>query len=267
MLNDNQVHRALFTLPSIRQSTETVPAVQVLPTQKTVTGDKEVDAVIWLREVINTGQQGAIAVALDASKKIKTPLKEIEARYVEHVKRSSGGNPFAVMFSFGFSDLEGLAAKALETAALASEAHARFPGETIWEDTPAEQFCGRALKRCKGFKDYINNDKAEVAKRFHKHAGLMPNTLSDCLHEIEYWNRLQELRNAAGEWGDGMHEAIAREWFVEELLTVIPPRSLEEAMQVLDYADSAESIEHDQLIAIARNLISVPKGVSHANEA
>lgn len=256
MLTDNQAHRALFTLPPIRPSAETAPAVQVLPEQKVVTGDKEVDAVIWLREVIKTGQAGPIAMALEAAKKIKTPIKEIEKRYVDHVKRSSGGNPFAVMFSFGFGDLEGLAKASLEKAALAAEAQARFDGETIFEDTPAEQFCEKALKRCKGFKDYIDNDKAEVAKRFRKRADLMPHTLDDCLHEIAYWDRLYVLRHAAGEWGDGMHEAIARDWFVQGLLSEIKPRNQDEALRVLDYARGAESIEHDDLVAIARNLIT-----------
>ena len=91
MLTDNLAHRALFTLPPIRPSAETAPAIQALPEQKVVTGDKEVDAVLWLREVIKTGQAGPIATALDAAAKIKTPLKEIEQRYVDYVKRSSGG--------------------------------------------------------------------------------------------------------------------------------------------------------------------------------
>ena len=37
-LTDNLAHRALFTVPPIRRSAETAPAVQVLPEQKVVTG-------------------------------------------------------------------------------------------------------------------------------------------------------------------------------------------------------------------------------------
>lgn len=107
MLTDNLAHRALFTLPPIRPSAESAPAVRTLPEQKVVTGDKEVDAVLWLRDVIKTGQAGAVTTALEAAKKIKTPLKEIEQRYVDYVKRTSGNNPFAVMFSFGFATLRG----------------------------------------------------------------------------------------------------------------------------------------------------------------
>jgi len=256
LLNNNATHRALFVLPPIRVSAETAPAVQALPEQKIVTGDKELDAVLWLREVIRTGQPGPIATALEAAKKIRTPLKDLDKRYSDYLMKESGNNPLAAVFgSFGFTDLEGLAKGSLKTAALAAEANARFEGECLWEDTPAEQFCEKALKRCKGFKSYFENDRAEVAKRFRKYVDLMPHTLSDCLHEIAYWRHLQELRSASGEWGDGQHEAIAREWFVEGLLAVIPPRTAEEAEQVLNYADQAESIEHDQLVAIARNLI------------
>jgi hypothetical protein len=255
MLKDNEIHRVIFTLPPIGLSAETLPGVQALPSQQRVTGDKEVDAIIWLREVVKTGQPGLIAAALEAAKKIKTPMKDLEKRYSNFLHNANPGNFFATFGAIGFGDLERLAATSIEKHQLKVEAQARFPGETIWSDTPAEQFCERALKRCKGFKDYINNDKLEVAKRFHKYADHMPHTLADCLHELTFWQDLSKLRSASGEWGDGQHEAIAREWFVEELLAVIPPRDANEAEQVLDYAAYRESIEHDQLIAIARNLI------------
>ncbi|MFC0668924.1 hypothetical protein ACFSKY_07860 [Azotobacter chroococcum] len=43
---DNEQHRALFSLPPIRESAETLPAVPELPPQEVITGDKEVDAVL-----------------------------------------------------------------------------------------------------------------------------------------------------------------------------------------------------------------------------
>ena len=53
-----------------------------------------------------------------------------------------------------------------------------------------------------------------------------------------------------------MHAAIARDWFVQGLLSEIKPRDQGEALRVLDYAAQAESIEHGDLVAIARNLIA-----------
>jgi hypothetical protein len=74
----------------------------------------------------------------------------------------------------GFGELERLAARSVETVRLLVDANARFPGETIWSDTPVEQFCERALKRCKVFKRYIGYDKAEVEQRFRKYTEHMP---------------------------------------------------------------------------------------------
>lgn len=256
-MNDNLAHRAMFALPPTRASIETAPAVQTLPVQKTVTGDKQVDAVLWLREVIATGQAGPIATALEAAKKIKTPRAELEKRYRDHLTRISGGNPFAALGSFGFGDLDSLAKRSIEQRTLQVEASARFEGESIWQNTPAEKFCEKALNHCKGFKDYIDYDRAEVSKRFRKNADVMPHTLLDCLHELSYWSHLSRLRNASGEWGDGMHEAIAREWFVLKLLAEIAPRDLAEAEKVLDYAGNHEALDHDEVIAIARNLLKL----------
>ncbi|PYD05897.1 hypothetical protein DND90_21355 [Pseudomonas syringae pv. maculicola] len=253
---DNLIHRALFTLPPITGSQVTTPAVQALPEQKTVTGDMELDAVLWLREVILTGQPGPISTAIEAAKKIKTPLKELDKRYSNYLTHNSGGNLFVAVFgSFGFTDLEGLAKRSIEKANLVTEARGRFEGELIWEDTAAEQFCAMALKRCKGFKNYIDYDVTEAHKRFRKHDDLMPNTLDDCMHEIAYWEKLQRLRSAIGECGDGQHQAIARQWFVVGLLAEIKPRDKAEALRTLDYAEQSDGVGHDELIKIFRNLL------------
>ncbi|MDH1448283.1 hypothetical protein [Aeromonas caviae] len=49
---DNPRHRAMFTLPPRPSSRETLPTVPELPPQRVVTGDKEIDALLWLRQVI-----------------------------------------------------------------------------------------------------------------------------------------------------------------------------------------------------------------------
>ena len=53
----------MFTLPALQMSAETLPAAQELPPQQVVTGDKEIDALIWLRQVIETGDPGRIAAS------------------------------------------------------------------------------------------------------------------------------------------------------------------------------------------------------------
>ncbi|RPO09519.1 hypothetical protein [Pseudomonas aeruginosa] len=64
---DNAKHRELFSLPPIRESEETLPSVPELPPQENVTGDREVDAVLWLRKVISTGEASLISTALEAA--------------------------------------------------------------------------------------------------------------------------------------------------------------------------------------------------------
>ena len=52
LFTDNPRHRAMFTLPPRPSSRETLPTVPELPPQRVVTGDKEIDALLWLRQVI-----------------------------------------------------------------------------------------------------------------------------------------------------------------------------------------------------------------------
>ena len=141
---DNEKHRVLFSLPPIRESKQTLPAVPELPPQRTVTGDKEVDAVLWLRQLIGTGQAALIEKAFQAAKKIKTPLKELEKRYRDWLTTNQPGNLFAAFSSFDFADLEGLAKKSIQKAARQHEARSRF-GDDLFAETPAESFCITAL--------------------------------------------------------------------------------------------------------------------------
>ena len=81
LFTDNTRHRAMFTLPPLQSSGETLPAVQELPPQEVVTGDKEIDALLWLRLVIETGEPARIAQAKEAAGRITTPPGELEQRY------------------------------------------------------------------------------------------------------------------------------------------------------------------------------------------
>jgi hypothetical protein len=76
-------------------------------------------------------------------------------------------------------------------------------GEFICEETPAELFCAKTLHRVKGgSRSILNYDRQATAKRFKAKPDLMPNTLADCLHELNYWNELYLLRKACGECGE-----------------------------------------------------------------
>lgn len=248
-------HHLLFVLPPVQASPAEVPAVQALPAQQAVTGDQELDALLWLREVIKSGQPGPINTALEAAKRIKTPLRTLAERYAKYLVHSTGNTLAGVFGSFGLDDLEGLAQKSIANAQRKTEAEARFPGGTIWNDTPAEVFCIRALYRMKGAKDLIDMDRAKAAARFKQYPEQLPSTLDACLQELQYWNQLYWLRQSVGECGDGAPETTAREWFAYDLLAEITPRSFEESIRVMDWLD-----EQDKEVETAtyRNLMSHP---------
>lgn len=251
-------HSALFSLPPIQLSDGTAIAVPAMPAQKVVTGDVEVDAVLWLREVICTGQADLIAKARQAAAKIKTPLKDIEKRYTEYLARAHPGNFAAVFSSFGFADLEGLADRAIERATRQREARARF-GDAIFDDTPAEQFCVDALKRVRKGKREWGLDAAQVDKRFDARPDQRPATLTDCVAELTYWRELYWLRHAVGDCGDTSDQVSARDDYVFRMLSRIPPRDVDEAVMVFHYLTSNDGMDRVHTGAIILNLIGAPE--------
>ncbi|MEB0076827.1 hypothetical protein QN386_24960 [Pseudomonas sp. CCI3.2] len=252
---DNEAHRALFTLPPITASQETLPSVAELPPQQRVTGDKEVDAVLWLRSIINTGQAALIERAIEAAKKIKTPPDVLEKRYRAHLAATNPDNLFAALSSFGFADLESLSRHAINEQRQRLEGVARF-GDSLMDDTDAEAFCIDALRRLKASGPLDDLDKGEVAARFNAHPELIPHTLADCLHELDYWSRLYSLRNAVDRYSsDGPQEATARDWFVFGLLAEIRPRDKTEALAVFRYLVASDRGDMEEGEAIMLNLI------------
>lgn len=255
LFKDNPAHRAMFTLPQEQKATNTQPATLELPPQQVVTGDNEVDALLWLRAVISTGQAGLIERAMEASKRIKTPFKELEKRYYDYLHVSQPGNFFATFGAIGFADLESLAKKSIIKEQRRCEAIARF-GDAIFDDTRAEAFCIEMLRGLDPRKDVIGYDKHEAAERFKQCPEYLPNTLADCLHELDYWSQLYRLRNAYDSYYDTSPESSAREWFIFGLLAEIRPRNRDEAKAVLKYMRDHERSDMDESDDIIDNLLT-----------
>ncbi len=254
---DNPRHRELFTLPVVQSSTSTALAVPTLPPESPVTGDKEIDAVLWLREVIKTGQADLIEKAMLAAKRIKTPLKDLEKRYTAYLIANSGGSWVAALGSFGFADLEALGHGATKKLTRKNEALARFGNiDTLFSNTPAEQFAIDALAGLKPSKGLGYLDDAQVDARFNEHPDLMPNTLSDCLYELAYWHDLYLLRHAVhSDASDPGHEAYARECFVFRCLARIRPKTKPEAVAVFRWLADSERMDDTETESILLNLI------------
>ncbi|MDT4819582.1 hypothetical protein FQZ97_527010 [compost metagenome] len=210
--------------------------------------------MLWLHSVINTGQPALISRAMEAAKRIRTPLQDLEKRYRSHLTATNPGNLFAALSSFGFADLDGLAAKASERSQRQAEGTARF-GDTLFDDTPAEAFCMEALRGVEPG-EFGDPDKREAAERFKASPELMPHTLADCLHELDYWRQLYWLRNAVDTYAsDGPTEATARDWFVFGLLAELRPRDKAEALAVFRYLIDSERDGMEEFEAILGNLI------------
>lgn len=178
LFTNNPRHRGMFTLPVLQMSAEAVPVAQELPPQQVVTGDQEIDALIWLRQVIETGDPGRIAQAREAAERITAPLDELETRYGKWLVLRAG-HVMAGLGSIGFANLDDLADQTMDRRGKEAEAMKRF-GDALWNDTQAEAFCLEALRTLEQVKwDY---PPELVAERFKALPELMPHTLSDCLH-------------------------------------------------------------------------------------
>lgn len=257
-ITSNPTHRALFSLPPIQASASTALAVPQMPAQKIVTGDAEIDAVLWLREVISTGNAELIAKAKEAASRITTPLTQIEKRYTDWIRRVSPGNFGALLAAFGFANLDGLAKSSTEQALRRHEARARF-GDHIFDDTPAEKFCIKTLKGMRMPKGGWSLDEEEVDRRFDAKPEQRPQTLTDCIFELEQWRQLYWLRHAVGDCGDTHERVYARECYVFRMLSRIPPRDVDEAAEVFRYLTSNDGMDRAHTGAIILNLIGAPE--------
>ena len=242
VFRDNQAHRALFALPAIKASGQTLPVVAVLPEQRSITGDQEVDAVLWLREVIATGRVDLI----------------LEKRYRNYLVANHPGNLFAALSSFDFGDLDALASRSTKKLTLRNEALARFGSvDALFADTPAEQFAIDTLAGLTRKAGSFWLEASEVAARFKARPDLMPNSLPDCLHELAYWRELYALRDAEGGTGAGdtSEQATAREDFAFVSLAHLRPRNSTESIAVINYLAAHERMDREETNDILLNVV------------
>lgn len=236
-LSDNPKHRALFTLPPIQHSTSTSLAIVDIPPQQSVTGDKEVDAMLWLREMIKTGKPEFIEKALLAAKKIKTPAKQLEDSYSKWLIKNNAGNFFAGLGAMGFADLGKLADRTIKNKLLEAELKARLGDDAEYVKTEAEQFCFEVVG---GLGELDDDRESKAEALFNAYPEYLPHTLSDCVHELQYWDNLYLMRNAIGSHDDP--NASIREQFIQRLLAKIRPRSPSESKAVLKHLIETETL-------------------------
>ena len=260
MTRNNTAARAFFALPPLVQaSTTAVAAPAALPVQRNVTGDTDTDAMLWLREVIQTGDSALIATAMQAAKRVKTPVKELERRYGDYLLRASGGNTLQAAFgSIGFGDLQGLAKGVLDRQARCREAVARFGSEAaVFADTAPELFCIQALAKVKPEAKWGSYPLQATCTAFEAHAAMRPHTLSDCLAELAFWNALYHLRSAWPNSGDDLPQVSARRDYLHRCMGVLRSKGRDEAKAVLRYlaGPGQDALDEEATDLVLENLI------------
>lgn len=255
MKTDNQALRTLFALPPVRESHDTAITVPTIPQQRIVTGDREIDAVLWLHQVVETGNPALIEKATEAIKRISTPMKQIETRYSNLLKQHPDTHVFTLLLAtMNFGDLDFRAKRAIERATSKHEALSRFGSiDQLFAYTPAETACVAALDGVKRGKSWFYDEK-KAAKKFGLVHTLVPATISDCLHVQGYWKSLYQLRNAV-ESHDAAPQAYAHETYAFELMAVIPPANGGEALAAFDHIEAEERLENSASPRILRNLV------------
>lgn len=288
-LADNPKHRALFTLPSILQhGTATGLANIEIPEQVAHTSNKDLNAMMWLREVIKTGKPELIDYALANVGRVKTPPEELERLYSQHLMESTGNSLKAAFGSIGFASLDGLARSVRGDEISKVEFVGRFGREAMeWRYSPdlgqdhelnispdtttADLFCIKLLRDpiaalwaeyqdengnlSTGYASHREAEQELVKRVFSEAKEYLPHTLSDCLYELAFWDDLYRLRNGAV-GGENPLEANLRCDFVFSLLAEIRPRNKDEAKAVLRYLIDKERKDDQLSDSILENLLS-----------
>ena len=260
LTRDNAKLRAFFRLPEPTASANTALQPQVAPPAPVaVTGDNDIDAMLWLRQVVQSGDAGLIAKAMQAAERIKTPAQELEKRYGDFLMRESKGNTMAAVFgSIGFADLKELAERVLDKQQRRTEALARFGSmDGVFATLPQEQFCMDALALVPVATDgWGSIDQAQANAAFAQHPDMVPHTLADCLHELGYWDALYRLRHGWDNAGDELPEVYARRCYLDShCLSTIRPKSRAEAKAVLRFMAKNEMLDRSETDAVLENLV------------
>lgn len=255
-IEENVAFRIMFTLPP---PTHSLPlTVQELPPVENKTGDTEVDAVLWLHEVIATGSRDLIERAKEAAKRIKTPMKELEQRH-NNLQRLRGQRGEPMSFYYGLGEFEHAAERSIEKADRRREAMARFgTAEAIFADQPAEVACRRAFRGLKAPRDDLESyDEQQADERFIKRLDLAPHSLDDCLYALAYWRQLYWLRHSLDCYRADRHRSASEhDYFLVRSLARLKPRSKDEAMAVHCYVYDENHVAREDAEAITRNLVA-----------
>lgn len=281
MRKDNIEHKALFTIPTTTHST-TLANIKPLPEQRKITGDKQTDAYLWVLEVIRMNEPAHLDAAEAALEKITITPKEAEKRYSRYLL-ANRVDPFVAAFgTIGMDDPARAIEIARENIKKAAGVRATFGSyEAALEDVEAERIIKTSPKYVKGCDFGWSAEEMEAGhisghrifeiddQRRALVGGYIdvlpqPNTLSDVVRELVYWDWLYRERDCAArelghEYGYSEHHnsVYDREKYLEELLSSIKPVTRAEAVEVCRWfleSGKGEYMENDGA-AVILNLV------------
>ncbi len=238
LFRDNPEHRVLFTIPEKKYSTA-VAVPKPLPPQRTITGDKQTDAYLWVLEVIKTGEPAHIAAAEDALKKLTITPKQAQENYTRHLQAQGAGwtSVFSTMWMDNPQHYIDQAKAQYEKAGAVRGVFGSL--EAVFKPVEAE----RLIEEVYGvyqeiYCDYMAEGPGEFA-----FTDVLPEpyTLSDVVREIQYWDWLSSMRNGAfrelypNEYPNENGHLWDREQYLDHLLETIRPLTRIEALDVLKW--------------------------------
>lgn len=266
---DNQVHKALFTIPEPQYSTA-VATVKPLPPQRVITGHKQTDAYLWVLEVIGTNELAHVAAAEDALKKLTITPKQAQERYTQHLVNAGAGWTAALSTMF-LDNPQHYINRAKAQSSEAAKVRSVFGSyEAAMKPTQAE-----AMMLDKYGYLYVSDlEEGEICsmkweqretERQRKVEGFKdvlpePHTLSDVVREWQYWDWLYGMRQAAYKelYNDTLIDSepyiYDREDYLSGRLAQIRPLHQREAVDVLKWLLVQERFDDDNE-AILFNLI------------
>lgn len=281
MRTDNTEHKALFTIPTAAHST-TLATIKPLPEQRKITGHKQTDAYLWVLEVIRLNEPAHLDAAEAALEKINISPKDAEKRYSCYLL-ANGADPFQVAFGTIGMDNPARAIKtARDNIKKAAGVRAQFGSyETAFDDVEAERVIKSspkfiddhlwgwtaAEKKSGGINGSRMTEIDDQRRAFvdgYRDALPEPHTLTDVVREFVYWDWLYQARNTAGkelgyEFGYSEHHRSVydREFYLDKLLSTIPPVTRAEAVEVCHWfleSGKGEYMEDDGA-AVILNLV------------
>lgn len=240
----NPEHEHLFAIPEPTPSPSTGLVVPSLPEPEPVTGDRDVDTMLWLRHVCKTARDPiTLELAMEAAEQITTPAKALEDRYAAWLHQQAA-HPFQVAFAtIGLADIKHHVAAARERIKVHNEGLAVFGSyHQALAPTPAEQMLERTAGTLPD-KPVWELEDSELGPVFTD--CINPTTLTEAAAELRYWSWIGTVRwkmretEAPGSFdGDEGDLLTARRWWVESLLTRLAPQEHGEVAHLVNEIDT-----------------------------